>query len=269
MSIRILRRAFMAGLAAVAAAACAHTAKTADAKPAQPDIGLYELRIYTAAEGKMDALNTRFRDHTVSLFRKHGMTPIGFWTVQPPAGKPVDDRLIYLMGYKDKASRDAAWKAFGSDPEWTKVYQASQANGSLTSKIENVFYTPAEYSMKFELAPAASPRFFELRTYTATPGKLENVHARFRDHTIGIFKRLGFTSMVYMRPTPDQPAMADKMTYLLAFPSLDARNAAWKAFSADPEWQKVSADSQKDGPILIPGGVASTFLVPTDYSPVK
>lgn len=268
MLFRATRRAVLALASAALLAACASSEKTAEAaKPA--DIGLYEIRTYTAADGKMDALNARFRDHTVKLFRKHGMTPIAFWTVAPAADKPADPRLIYIMGYKDRAARDAAWKAFGADPEWTRVYQASQANGSLTSKIESVFYTPAEYSMKLDAKPAAKPRAFELRTYTANPGKLENVHARFRDHTIGIFKRLGMTNIIYLRPVTDQPAQADKMTYILAYPNLEARASTWKAFGADEEWKKVSAESQKDGQLLIPGGVNSTLLIPTDYSPLK
>ena len=78
------------------------------------------------------------------------------------------------------------------------------------------------------------------------------------------------TSILYWRPADGQPAMENKMVYLLAFPSVAARNASWSAFSADPEWQKVAADSQKDGPILIsPGGVVSVQLTPTDYSPLK
>ena len=134
----ITRRA--AAFAAVAAAAflsaCTSMGAASDPTPASPNIGIYELRTYTAAPGKMAELDARFRDHTISLFQKHGMTPIGFFHVAPPAGQPADDRLIYVMGYKDRAARDEAWKAFAADPEWRQVYADSQKNGSLTSKIE-------------------------------------------------------------------------------------------------------------------------------------
>ncbi len=265
-----LRRVGLA-LAAAAAALLASCASTP--APAQPDLGLYELRIYTAAEGKMDALDARFRDHTVNLFRKHGMTPIGFWKVAPPAaGQPADNRLFYIMGYKDRAARDASWRAFAADPQWQAVYQASQENGSLTAPngISSVFLTPAGYFAKPAIQSAPAPRHFELRTYKATPGKLENVHTRFRDNTIRIFNKHGMTNIGYWRPVEGQADMADKMIYLLAFPNAEARGTAWRAFAADPEWQTVSRESEKDGPILAqPGAIVSVQLTPTDYSPLK
>ncbi len=247
----------------VAAAEAAAPAAVAAAEP-----GLYELRIYTAADGKMAALHSRFRDHTVALFEKHGMTPIVFTTPIVQEGQPADNRLFYLMGYKDRAARDASWRAFATDPAWTKVYQESQADGSLTSKIENLFLTPADYSPKLNLKASTSPRTFELRTYKATEGNLENIHKRFRDHTTKIFDNHNMTNFLYWRPVDGQADMEDKMVYMLAFPGVAARNDAWRAFSADPEWQKVAAESQVDGQLLA-GRPESVLLRPTDYSPVK
>ncbi len=269
----LFRRA--AALVAVAAtaflAACETLGIGTTPPPPPPEIGLYELRTYTAAEGKMDELDARFRAHTIRLFRKHGMTPIGFFHVKAAAGQEPDNRLVYIMGYKDRAARDAAWRSFAADQEWISVYTASQAGGPLTSKIENIFLTATDYSPKLNMSSASlSPRLFELRTYTVNPGKLENLHTRFRDHTLRIFAKHGMTNFLYWRPAEGQPAMDNKMVYLLAFPNLEARTAAFRAFSADPEWQNVAANSQRDGAILAsPGGVVSVFLEPTDYSPLK
>lgn len=241
-------------------------------EPQLPAVGLYEMRIYTPEPGKKAALDARFRDHTVGLFQKHGMTPIGFFHVYTPPGAPADDRLFYVMGYKDRAARDESWRAFAQDPEWQKVYADSQKDGSLTTQggIENVFLSPAEYSPPLNLTPAAAPRHFEYRVYTANPGKLENVHARFRDHTMRIFSRLGMTNYLYWRPVADQPAQTDKMSYMLAFPTAAARTTMWQAFGADEEWKKVSAESQVGGQLLkTPGGVVSVQLTPTDYSPLR
>jgi len=265
----MLRRA--AGFVAVASAlflsACASMSSTPSTGP---DVGLYELRTYTAAPGKMAELDARFRDHTIGLFRKHGMTPIAFFHVYTAPGAAADDRLIYIMGYKDRAERDASWKAFADDPEWKKVYADSQKNGSLTSKIENIFLSASDYSPKLNLASSVAPRHFELRTYTANPGKLENIHDRFRNHTMGIFKRLGMTNVLYWRPVADQPALTDKMVYLMAYPTPAARTTMWQAFAQDAEWKTVSTESEKNGPLLkSPGGVASIQMTPTDYSPVK
>ena len=265
----MLRRAL--GLVAVASALVLSACASVSSKPATgPDVGLYELRTYTAAPGKMAELDARFRDHTIGLFKKHGMTPIAFFHVYTAPGAPADDRLIYLMGYKDRAARDAAWKAFADDPEWKQVYADSQKNGSLTTKIENIFLNTTDYSPKLNLTASATPRHFELRTYTANPGKLENIHDRFRNHTMTIFKRLGMTNMLYWRPVADQPAMTDKMVYLMAYPSPAARTTMWQTFAQDPEWKTVSTESEKNGPLLkAPGGVASIQMTPTDYSPLK
>jgi len=239
-------------------------------QPNAPEVGLYELRTYTASEGKMAALDARFRDHTIDLFKRHGMTPIAFFHPIVAPGAPADNRLFYLMGYKDRATRDAQWIAFADDPEWKKVYADSQKDGSLTTKIENIFLTTTDYSPKLNTSSALNPRMFELRTYTTNPGKLEDLHSRFRDNTLRIFARHGMASVLYWRPTGGQPTMENKMVYLLAFPSVAARNASWTAFSADEEWKKVAADSQKNGPMLVsPGGVVSVQLTPTDYSPLK
>ena len=78
------------------------------------DTKCYELRTYTAAPGKLDALLQRFRNHTVALFAKHGMTNVGYWV---PAENP-DRKLIYLLSYPDRTARDSSFKAFGSDPAW-------------------------------------------------------------------------------------------------------------------------------------------------------
>ena len=96
---------------------------------------------YTATPGKLDALHARFRDHTNALFIKHGMTIVGYWE---PTDKP--DTLVYMLAYKDRAARDVAWKAFQSDPDWVKARAASEVNGSLTSKVENLFMSATDYS---------------------------------------------------------------------------------------------------------------------------
>src|SRR5690242_20391639 len=90
--------------------------------------------------------------------------------------------------------------------------------------------------------PAATQetRFFELRTYYAAPGKLLDLQARFRDHTLKIFERHGMANMGYWVPETNQE---QQLIYLLAYPSRDAREKAWKEFFADPEWQSVAKES--------------------------
>ena len=112
----------------------------------------------------------------------------------------------------------------------------------------------------------AAKHVYELRTYTAPEGKLSELHARFRDHTIKIFNKHGMKSVMYMQPQ-DAPDSANTLIYVLEHPSREAAKKAWADFQADPEWVKVSADSQVNGRIV--SKVVSVFGDPTDYSPMK
>jgi NIPSNAP protein len=112
----------------------------------------------------------------------------------------------------------------------------------------------------------AAKHVYELRTYTAPEGKLGELHARFRDHTIRIFNKHGMKSVLYMTPQ-DAPDSANTLIYVLEHPSREAAKKAWADFQADPEWVKVAADSQVNGRIV--SKVVSVFGDPTDYSPMK
>lgn len=116
------------------------------------------------------------------------------------------------------------------------------------------------------VAYAQTGRVFELRTYTAPDGKLEELHKRFRDHTLRIFKNHGMTNVAYFKPQ-DAPLSQNTLIYLISHQSREAAKANWAAFQADPEWQKVANESQKNGKIV--AKVESVFLDPTDYSPMK
>lgn len=107
---------------------------------------------------------------------------------------------------------------------------------------------------------------YELRTYTANEGKLEALHARFRDHTLRIFKKHGMTNVMYWRPT-EGPLVENTLIYVLKHASREAAGKSWDAFRKDPEWLKVKAESEKDG--LLVKQVTAVFMEPTDYSPAK
>jgi len=109
-------------------------------------------------------------------------------------------------------------------------------------------------------------RVFELRTYYANPGKMEALHARFRNHTCKLFQKHGMTLIGFWSPTDPKEAQ-QKMIYVLAFPSREAADKSWKAFRDDPEWKAARAESEKDGVLV--ERLESTFLNPTDYSPLK
>jgi hypothetical protein len=113
---------------------------------------------------------------------------------------------------------------------------------------------------------AVKGRVFEVRTYTAEPGKLDALHARFRDHTIQIFKKHGMNSVVYFAPS-DEPLAKNTLMYILSFPSRDAAKKSWDDFRNDPEWQKVQKESEANGKLV--NHVDSVFAEATEYSPMK
>ena len=105
---------------------------------------VFELRTYHAAPGKMEALHARFRDHTCKLFRKHGMTIVGFWSPAKPA--EAEKTLVYLLAFPSKEAADKSWGAFRDDPEWKAAKEASEKDGKLVEKVEQLFLNPTDYS---------------------------------------------------------------------------------------------------------------------------
>jgi len=116
------------------------------------------------------------------------------------------------------------------------------------------------------LLAQGSARVFEIRTYTAPDGKLGDLHARFRNHTLRVFAKHGMTNIAYFAPQ-DGPLSQNTLIYVLAHASRDAAKKSWADFQADPEWQKIAADSQVNGRIVTK--VESVFADATDYSPLK
>ena len=110
----------------------------------------------------------------------------------------------------------------------------------------------------------ASGNVYELRVYHALPGKLGDLLARFRDHTMQLFERHGIKNIAYWTPT-DEPQKADTLIYILRHPSREAATANWKAFQDDPEWKSVKDKSEANGKLV--EKIDSTFLVLTDFSP--
>jgi hypothetical protein len=118
-------------------------------KPAKAGERVFELRVYTASTGNRDRLNARFRDHTLKLFEKHGMTNFGYW-VPLPDQKGADDTLVYILAHKSVDAAKASFEAFRKDPDWLAARKASeeQAGGSLTVKdgVKSTFLRLTDYS---------------------------------------------------------------------------------------------------------------------------
>lgn len=109
------------------------------------DMGkVFELRIYTATPGNLDNLHARFRDHTTRIFGNHGMKVVGYWT--PTSEEESENTLVYMLEHASQDAADASWRAFGQDPEWTRVAEASNANGQILAGIESRYMKATDYS---------------------------------------------------------------------------------------------------------------------------
>lgn len=238
------------------------------------DTRLIEMRVYYAKPGRLDALNARFRDHTLKLFEKHGITNLGYFV-------PVDNKenkLIYFIAFPDRAAHDASWKAFQTDPAWKAAAKDSEKDGKIIDHIENAFLSVTEYSA-FAEAKNYGVGVFELRTYTTEAGRLPDLNARFRDHTLKLFEKHGMTNVTYWNLADKEKGAKNTyvaentLIYLLTHKSEAAAKASFGAFRADPSWvaAKEASEKKAGGSLTIaqPNGVKSEFLLPTDYSPVK
>ncbi len=233
---------------------------------AEKDTRCFEMRVYYAAPGKLDELHKRFRDHTTALFKKHGMTNLGYWT---PV-ENTDSKLVYVLAYPSREAREASWKAFMADPDWKAAYKASEVNGKLVAKAESTFMQATDYSPEIK-ASSAAPRVFELRTYTTTPGNLPRINARFRDHTTALFAKHGMTNLFYWNVQAGQPGTDNTLVYLLAHKDAAAMAESFKAFRANPDWVAAKEASEKaaGGSLTIPDGVKSVVMTATDYSETR
>ena len=232
---------------------------------------VYELRIYTTNEGKLDALLKRFRDHTLRLFEKHGIENIGYWLPVEKADG-AETTLYYILRHKSRAAAKESFAAFGKDPEWQEARKASEAGGKILAKPpESIFLSPTDYCPELNLGHGSGERVFELRTYTTPEGKLASLHDRFRNHTMRLFSKYGMTHIGYWTPTDAEKGAGTKLIYLLAHPSREAGLNAFTQFRADPEWQAAKAESERNGSLTLPQpeGVKSVYLIGTDFSPLR
>jgi len=114
-------------------------------------------------------------------------------------------------------------------------------------------------------AEAKIHRVFEIRTYTTEPGKLDALHARFRDHTMKLFEKHGMANIGYWTPA-DEPRAKDTLIYIIAHASRESAQKNWEGFLNDPQWAKVRDESEAGGKIV--SKVESVYVNPTDFSPI-
>jgi NIPSNAP len=279
----------------------ARFANAQDAQAKKPD-KLYELRLYTANEGKLPDLHARFRDHTMRLFEKHGIENIIYWTVsEGAAGDDAKNLLVYIIAHKDQAAATASWAAFQADPEWKTAAAKSEENGKLLAKAPgSVFMKPVDFSPADEPVNGKSnapARLFELRKYNDGEARVPATVDRFKSWEAALFAKHGMPPLG-MWTAADNSAFI----YLLAHKDRETSRTAWEGFFTDfrarggagaaprgagatqpaaargdgttqPAVARAGGTTQpaarRGGRAGGGGGAEIRFLIPTDYSPRK
>src|ERR1700733_1876300 len=111
---------------------------------AQAATGVFELRVYHATPGKLGDLESRFREHTIKIFDRHGMRSVAYWI---PLDEPEkSNTLIYILQHPSREAAAANWKSFQDDPEWKSVHDKSEMNGKLVDKVDSTFLALTDFS---------------------------------------------------------------------------------------------------------------------------
>lgn len=240
---------------------------TPSADPPARDTRLYELRVYTAGPGKLDAVVARFRDDAIPLFAKHGLTGVGYFL---PTPNP-NNQFVALMVHKDKAAREAGWKAFAADPAWQAAVKKSDTPDKLVTKVDEYFLASTDYSPAVKVEARSPARVFELRRYQSSSGNPTAINARFRDHTVKLFAKHGMTNLWYWNLADGTTDKTHDLIYLLAHDSADAMKKSFDGFRKDPDWDaaRKASEAKAGGSLTAKDGVKSTLLTPTEFSPLK
>ena len=225
--------------------------------------GFFELRLYSVTSNKFDGVLERFRDTVEPVRRKHSIKTVGYWT----GGTTNGDKFIYLMTAASKEALQKQEKEFGADPQFKEGYAASnQKHGKTVDKIESLPLT-VDATAKFDFAASPKPRVFDLRIYSVLPGRLDAFRNRWRDHAVPIYERHGLHSVGWWVAEKQDADGHDQFVALLAGESVDAIQKSIAAFHADPDWQRVEKETEKDGKLR--SGVEAFKLTATDFSSLK
>lgn len=268
---------------------------------AEKDERIYYLEVNRAIDGKIDLFLEKIRDQKLPQYKRLGAETIGVFV---PADNP-HNRVYVLRSHKSRKEADAFYSSvhYMTEDE-KKVYDEFKAkHGEVQLPTAGVMLemTATDFSPG-NFKSEKDGRVFELRTYVATPGKLGDLHARFRDHTMKLFEKHGMTNIAYFQLNQPEgydhsfqknngcmylsQAEKGKVKAGTAFPQLDAANAlvyllahkdqdaAKKSFDAlrlDPDWVKVKDASEKKagGSLTVKDGAISLFLKPVEISPLK
>ncbi|MGI4790354.1 MAG: NIPSNAP family protein [Janthinobacterium lividum] len=227
---------------------------------------LYELRHYDIRSSRgLDQVTQRFANHTLRIWKRIGIEPVGFWSII--VGSPIP-RLTYMLAWDNMAQREILWDTFTADPEWQQVRRETEDDwgGSPVHTYSNSILKPTEYSRlprNGNQPSRLAGGVFELRTYHFDDmAALAQTAEWFGNPGAPAFETHGLYAMGFWTT---YIGISPRLTYMLVFENLAHRERAWASFYTDPLWP-----ARQDG--LYPGGkplftqIESCIMKGTDFS---
>lgn len=229
----------------------------------------YELRTYQLRNDLQPArLNEFFQQHYLPMAKRQGLGPTGFFNVMSGQFTPS---LIVVIDHKSMGELQAAHERIANDKEFVKAWQAFDAAGELPYvRYEKELLKAFDTHLQLEV-PATDekrpPRIFELRTYESKNAfTLRNKIAMFNQEEIKIFRASGFAPVFFGEAVFGQ--RMPKLTYLIGFDNMAARDKAWSAFSSNPDWARIKTKPGWTDAEAVTN-IHASFLRPTAYSQIR
>lgn len=238
------------------------------AAPKGAVLELRYLRLRTNADNQMQRTSEFLEKWYLPAMQRAGAGPLGFFANLIGPDSPS---IIYLVSYPTLAAHEAVSIKTGDDKEFQKALAAYYAMPGLGyMRTESSLLRCFDGMPSMDVPPAEAkraPRVFELRTYESNNfATLERKIKMFEDGEIAIFRRLGMRPVFFARTIIGQ--RMPNLTYLLAFDDLAAREKAWRAFGADPEWQKLRAQPGLSDAEIV-SNISNAILRPLPFSPIR
>ena len=267
-----MRRTDLMAVAVVFVGAFAVGRRDAAAGPesvASQPAAAYEWHTLVAAPGQLDAVHMRLRDVVLPTLGSHGLRGVGVFT---PAGENPEGVVHLVVAHSREGNEPARGNLLASVAEWQALLAGSDGKPALATQRSMQRLRTTAWSPLPDARPQATPRMFELRTYTSPDAaKREALLRRFEGHTMKLFAKHGMTNVIYW--TPDGGPDADtKLVYLLAHDSTTAAKESFAAFREDPDWiaAKTASETVAGSSLTTKEkGVVSEFLSPAAYSPLQ
>jgi hypothetical protein len=264
----INRRSFLKGASGAAMASTAmaglETAAGGAETPPQYLIDCVTFRLQSGSQ--MGNALGFLENRAVPLWEKHGVGPVGVFTVEVGAHIPA---ILFTRVYTSLADRQLVWSRLSADPAWHAAVAELEKDGPAFFREDSMLLLSTSFSPLIKPTAAGDPahRIYELRIYESpTWRQLENLHDRFAGGEIDIFHKSGIHPVFYADTFigPNQP----NMVYLIPFEGPAQREKAWQAFRDNPEWVKIRDESIRKGGEIV-RNITNMILVPTAFSMLR